>query len=121
MNKKVNKPCNFFANGNCKKGDQCPFLHSEAIMDDNNQNNHMNHMKNVNMNQMNNMKISKPCNYFANGTCKKGDNCQFIHSGEIISNNSQQIKAPYINENKSFGGKICRKFHEGKCDNENCK
>ena len=47
----VKKPCSFFAQGKCTKGDACPFAHVSK----------------------------KPCTFFAQGKCTKGEACPFSH------------------------------------------
>ena len=47
----VKKPCSFFAQGKCTKGDACPFAHVSK----------------------------KPCSFFAQGKCTKGEACPFSH------------------------------------------
>ena len=46
------KPCIFFAQGTCSKGEACSFAH---------------------------VSIKKPCTFFAKGACTKGDSCSFSH------------------------------------------
>jgi hypothetical protein len=48
----VKKPCSFFAQGKCTKGDACSFAH---------------------------VSIKKPCSFFAQGKCTKGEACPFTH------------------------------------------
>ena len=45
------KPCSFFTQGKCTKGDACPFAHVSK----------------------------KPCSFFAQGKCTKGEACPFSH------------------------------------------
>ena len=47
----VKKPCSFFTQGKCTKGDACPFAHVSK----------------------------KPCSFFAQGKCTKGEACPFSH------------------------------------------
>jgi hypothetical protein len=51
------KLCTFFADGKCKKGDSCTFLHETQ--------------KN---------KKTVMCKNYQNGNCKYGDNCNFKHT-----------------------------------------
>jgi|LauGreDrversion4_2_1035121.scaffolds.fasta_scaffold2553769_1 hypothetical protein len=108
MNKKFNKPCNFFQNGGCKNGDNCPYLHGDSNMNTNTQGGQN--------------KINKQCGFYASGKCRKGDNCEYLHGNSdmiINSNNPPQSRQNF--QNKGFNKNICRKFLEGKCGNENCK
>ena len=108
MNKKINKPCNFFQKGNCNKGDNCQFLHGDSDMNAGNQ------MGGPN-------KVNKQCGFYASGKCRKGENCEYIHGNSelIMPNNQNQNKQEF--QNKGLNKNLCRKFQGGTCENQNCK
>eukprot|EP01114_Cavostelium_apophysatum_P013895 TRINITY_DN3469_c0_g1_i1.p1 TRINITY_DN3469_c0_g1~~TRINITY_DN3469_c0_g1_i1.p1 ORF type:complete len:892 (+),score=228.33 TRINITY_DN3469_c0_g1_i1:421-3096(+) len=51
--------CRYFANGYCKNGSKCPFIHDDEAKE---------------------KSYGYTCKFFASGTCKKGDKCPFNHS-----------------------------------------
>jgi len=101
----MKKNCIFFQNGQCKKGDNCDFLHN------------LNGSQNTeNPNPQHFNKGNKVCLYYQKGNCKNGNSCEYIH---------QQQQAP-INSNVDTGfpsnATICPFFLKGYCKNEdNCK
>jgi hypothetical protein len=81
-------PCAFFAQGRCRKGDDCTFLHAgtssvqvAASHDPKSQ-----RMIPVNYRTV-------PCGFFAQGRCRKGDDCTFLHSTEDDVVGSQRSTA----------------------------
>ena len=64
--KKQKKPCFGYREGNCTRGDKCPFAHDKVL----------------NAQELKDLKSKRakmPCRRFAEGTCKFGDSCQFSH------------------------------------------
>lgn len=61
----VRKPCKFYAQGQCKNGNQCKYAHESTSVG--------------NFLTTQPTKKNKPCSYFSAGTCKKGDECPFSH------------------------------------------
>lgn len=109
MNKRFNKPCNFFQNGSCKNGDNCQYLHLDNNMNMNGQSGGQN-------------KINKQCGFYASGKCKKGENCEFLHgNNEMMTNSNYPSQSRDNFQSKNQNKNICRKFMEGKCGNDNCK
>ena len=127
MQGKMNKPCNFFQNGNCNKGDNCNFLH--IIKGGNNPQSE----------SMGNKPKTRQCGFFLSGTCRKGDNCDYLHGNPnnemVVNNNNEFGNGNNFNNNNNNnniqnnkpkkiggGGGICRKFLEGICLNKTgCK
>jgi hypothetical protein len=62
---KSKKPCKYFQNGYCNKGDNCEYQHVLV-------------------------KINEPCKFFQNGTCTMGDKCRYLHIK--VTNNQSKPK-----------------------------
>ncbi|VEU40682.1 unnamed protein product [Pseudo-nitzschia multistriata] len=85
-NAKKKGPCRFFAQGKCKKGDNCEYSHESGGGNSGfgggfQQNNHGSSGQGFQQNYNNNNKVGKkgPCRFFAMGKCKKGKNCPYLH------------------------------------------
>jgi hypothetical protein len=142
MMNKINKPCNYFATGNCKKGDGCQFLHIDMHVQSGGNNN-------IGGGGGVKPKINKQCGFYKSGSCRKGENCEYLHGGIVTNDqnigggnqnypnqnsnfNSQGFNNPVnnqgnninINNGQQKGPKtgICRNFLQSKCPNgSNCK
>lgn len=66
--KKAAKPCWFYSQGKCTKGDECPFSH-----------------EGVPAPQIP-AKSKRPCHFYSQGKCTKGDACPFSHEAVIPAN-----------------------------------
>lgn len=117
------KSCKYFAEGDCKKGQNCPFYHN---LEEENKgenmaivNNNMAPNKNSQgiqsflgiqhqNNNINNNNDKKPiCKYFAaEGKCAKGENCKFSHE----KNKEKEICQEFL-EGDCKNGKNCEKLH----------
>ena len=105
------RPCINFAQGFCKHGDQCRYLHDPNIQPD---------AKAVELYQRGELGIGsnggqggttgfRPCNAFATGSCTFGDRCRFSHNGEPPAIN-QHGGGAFIPQHKP-----CFNFQKGQC------
>mmetsp|Transcript_12810 Transcript_12810/g.43377 ORF Transcript_12810/g.43377 Transcript_12810/m.43377 type:complete len:302 (+) Transcript_12810:98-1003(+) len=68
-------PCRFFAQGNCRAGDQCRFSHA------------------VGQAAPEPARIAAPCRFFLSGGCRAGDSCRFSHDMP-----AQGVPAPFTKQ-----------------------
>jgi hypothetical protein len=105
------RPCINFAQGFCKHGDQCRYLHDPNVQPD---------AKAVELYQRGELGVGsnggqvanagfRPCNAFAAGNCTFGDRCRYSHNGEPPALN-QQGSGPFIPQRKP-----CFSFQKGQC------
>jgi len=105
------RPCINFAQGYCKHGNECRYLHDPNIQPD---------AKAVELYQRGELGIGntggqggstgfRPCNAFAAGSCTFGDRCRFSHNGEPPACN-QQGGGAFIPQRKP-----CFNFQKGQC------
>ena len=105
-----NKPCINFAQGTCKFGTNCRYLHDPSVQPDS---------RAIELYQRGELgsgvsAVFKPCNAFAMGNCTFGDRCRFSHNGEPPA--SAQAGAP---SNPGFPfqqRKPCFNFQRGLCN-----
>jgi hypothetical protein len=71
------RPCTYFAQGTCRRGDSCTYIHDQSGKDD----------------TMAKNPAAKHCVFHASGQCKKGDTCPFIHSFSSTSPRSSRQPA----------------------------
>jgi hypothetical protein len=88
------KVCHLFAQGRCSRGD-CPFRHINV------ETNIYERPKK----REQGARGSKPCRFFAEGTCRYGDDCSFSHD---VCQAQSKVCAPKPR-------KICRFFLAGNC------
>jgi len=83
-------PCFAFRDGECDRGDDCPFLHVEGGGDD------------------------RPCFGWQRGMCENGEDCQFSHEGEAGSGGGRKAGVCYQWEQGTCSrGEDCKFAHEG--------
>eukprot|EP00536_Pseudo-nitzschia_multiseries_P000871 jgi/Psemu1/321812/estExt_fgenesh1_pg.C_110016 len=104
-NGKKKGPCRFFAQGKCNRGNSCPYSHESGGGNSgfgggfqSNQNN----KSNTNNRQGGGKK--GPCRFFAQGRCKKGNDCPFSHDAGGGGGNGGFGGGFQSNNWNSFGG-----------------
>ncbi|KAF9266842.1 hypothetical protein L218DRAFT_1074704 [Marasmius fiardii PR-910] len=94
----IQKKCLFYESGNCRNGDACPYLHPGQTAAANTTDNpsfddkkdlrddHYNSAVATATSELSNVTRAnsgrKLCQYYQQGTCRKGDNCRFSHEKE---------------------------------------
>ncbi|KAL0577918.1 hypothetical protein V5O48_004083 [Marasmius crinis-equi] len=96
QNHVTQKQCMFYALGTCKNGDTCPYLHTPSQRDVvqgtespavncNDSPRQGSQQPNEHSGSTRNFVPRKPCNYFSQGKCRKGDSCAFSHERDSPS------------------------------------
>jgi len=88
-------PCVHFKKGNCKN-EACPYLHSESkvIVSD---------------------QPKKECTFYLKGTCTKGTNCKFYHSGTQVGPSIETSNSDSKEVKLSTKTEPCAFWSVGKC------
>lgn len=137
------KTCTFFFNYNyCKFGSNCKYEHvkresknARTPMQYNMRKSKQVANKNESRNLDKPTNLRQNCRYFNVGTCRKGDDCEFLHSGELIineigalsiSSQSQNCTKKYFSKNGPSKTKtsmpLCYYFKKGLCHRgDSCK
>lgn len=141
------RTCSFFYNnGFCKFGNKCRYKHMKRVSENNEhfiRNKKSSVPRNVHKNKKledenilrdsNNLPSPQQiCKYLMLGSCKKGDNCEYLHSFDLInsemnsltiSSQSQNIPKKILSSSdKSKKRPVCYYFKKGYCyKGDSCK
>lgn len=100
--------CKFFQQGHCTKGTTCTFSHASSNALQNMRNSStepfreashpfiMSPPPTADISRAVAMAFKYPCKFFAQGTCKKGDECQFSHQPPGVHRSSEESRPPRI-------------------------
>eukprot|EP00927_Polykrikos_kofoidii_P053728 TRINITY_DN4828_c0_g3_i1.p1 TRINITY_DN4828_c0_g3~~TRINITY_DN4828_c0_g3_i1.p1 ORF type:complete len:1132 (-),score=141.05 TRINITY_DN4828_c0_g3_i1:52-3366(-) len=113
--KRKTKLCAYYARGDCKKGDDCEFIHAPDEQDGDGAGASV--AKHT----------GRVCNFFAWGTCRRGESCPFVHSddqndgglakecddGYEGSDSNSVLERP--NRFKRMKAAVCSFFARGEC------
>eukprot|EP00658_Telonema_sp_P-2_P033073 TRINITY_DN2434_c0_g2_i3.p1 TRINITY_DN2434_c0_g2~~TRINITY_DN2434_c0_g2_i3.p1 ORF type:complete len:169 (-),score=56.92 TRINITY_DN2434_c0_g2_i3:354-860(-) len=85
------KPCWFFTQGKCTKGDGCPFSHTTPVSDPT-------------------AVKKKVCVFYLRGSCTKGEGCAFSHEGE--PRQAKKRNCSFFQRGACNKGEACPFSHE---------
>lgn len=135
---KFTTTCSFFYNnGYCKFGNKCRYKHLKKSLDKTKQfmkNQKPSVPRNVHENRYSNrLNPSKQiCKFSMIGDCKKGDNCEYLHSLGVLNSDMNSLTISSVSQNipkkifsssdKSKKKPLCYYFKKGFCYNgDSCK